>query len=410
MTETNRNASDTKNLLIEVPIVILLLFVAFAFRLSLFSFINHDLTDALIPWYEYLLKNGGLRAINGLIESTHGFPPYIYSPPYLYLLASTNPLRQWFSVVEVIKLVSVGFDLISAIAVFLLVRLKFPVGWKKWAAFFAVCFAPTVFINSAYWGQFDGIYTALLAFCLYFICTRRYTLSLVFFATALAFKIQALLFAPLFLILLFQKKIAWWKFILVPLVFILWMVPAYMVGYPLLAPFETYLGGATQFQSISMNTPNIYTFLPNQFYGLIVPLGTLVGVVACAILILAAIRRETEFGFDRIVLFTLMISMVMPFVLPKMHERYFYPAALFAIVYYFYRPETRLLPLALQVTSLLSYVPFLIKDELVPLTVPAFINGLATISIVYLYFNGERQRNNAAILETENPGREVSTA
>ena len=189
-----------------------LVLAAVGLRLLLLPFTNHDLTDAVIPWYEYMIRNGGLQAINGLLDSANGFPAYIYSPPYLYLLAAAIPLTKWFSTVEVIKLVSIVFDFVSAIAVFYLVKLKFPTGWKKWAGFFAVCFAPTVFINSAYWGQFDGIYTAFLVVCLYFVCTGRISLSLVFFATALAFKLQAVLFVPLYVVLFFQKKINWWKF------------------------------------------------------------------------------------------------------------------------------------------------------------------------------------------------------
>lgn len=370
----------------SVLIILILISLAVIIRVFLFPFSNHDMTDAVLPWYDYLIKGGGLQAINGLHDKANGFPPYIYSPPYLYLLSLAIPLTKWITPLEIIKLVSVVFDFLSAWSVFLLVKLRHPSGWKKWAAFFVVCFAPTVVINSAYWGQFDGIYTAFLAVSLYFVCKKKYSPSLAFFATALAFKIQALLFAPLFIVLLFQRKIAWWKFGIVPLIFFVWMIPAYLAGYPLLAPFTTYLGGATQFQSLTMNTPNLYTFLPNQFYGLIVPLGTFAAVLVTIALLWIAIRREKEFPIERIILFTLMISVVLPFILPKMHERYFYPAALFAIVFCFFQPRIRTLPLALQVTSLLSYTPFLIKDEMVPLTIAAFINGLIAVVLLYIYF------------------------
>ncbi len=375
-----------KNNLIKPIFIFLVLLGGVLFRFLLFPCINHDLTDALIPWYEYLMNNGGLRAISGLVDKTHFFPPYIYSPPYLYLLTLSQPLLQWFSIVEVIKIISVVFDFVAAYAVYLLVQLKYPTGWKKLTAFVVVCFTPTVFINSAYWGQFDGIYTAFLIICLYFICTRRYLLSLLFFATALAFKIQALLFAPIFVVLFFQKKISWWMFFFIPVVFMAWMIPAYMVDYPLLAPFTTYLGGATQFQAITMNTPNLYAFLPNQFYGLIVPLGTLMAAAVCIAILWSVIQNKNDFSIERIILFSLVISVVLPYVLPKMHERYFYPAALLAIVYYFFQPRIHLIPLALQATSLLSYTLFLIGDELVPISITAMINGLIVWELIHFFY------------------------
>ncbi|NLF49918.1 MAG: hypothetical protein GX577_02165 [Leptolinea sp.] len=369
----------------SILVILILISLAVIVRVFLFPYSNHDMTDAVIPWYDYLIKGGGLQAINGLHDKANGFPPYIYSPPYLYLLTLAIPLTKWMTTLETIKLVSVVFDFLSAWSVFLLVRLRYPSGWKKWAAFFVVCFAPTVVINSAYWGQFDGIYTAFLAVSLYFVCIKKYSLSLVFFATALAFKIQALLFAPLFVVLLFQRKIVWWKFGIVPIIFFFWMIPAYLAGYPLLAPFTTYLGGATQFQSLTMNTPNLYTFLPNQFYGLIVPLGTFTAVLVTLALLWIVIQREKEFTSERIILFILMISVVLPFILPKMHERYFYPAALFAIIFIFYSPQTRLIALSLQVTSLISYTPFLIGDELIPLSVAACYNGIIVMVVCAMF-------------------------
>ncbi len=322
------------------PLVIaVLVLAAVGLRLLLLPFTNHDLTDAVIPWYEYMIRNGGLQAINGLLDSANGFPAYIYSPPYLYLLAAAIPLTKWFSTVEVIKLVSIVFDFLSAIAMFYLVRLKFPTGWKKWAGFLLYVSRRPCSSTAPTGVNLTG-FTQLFYWSACILCVpvefRCHWCSL---PPRWPLNFQAVLFVPLYVVLFFQKKISWWKFFIVPIVFFLWMVPAYLNGYPLLAPFTTYLGGATQFQSITMNTPNLYTFLPNTFYRLIVPLGTFVGAVICLMLIWMTIRRENEFTTERIILFTLLISVIMPFILPKMHERYFYPAALFSIILFFYQPR-----------------------------------------------------------------------
>ena len=69
--------------------------------------------------------------------------------------------------------------------------------------------------------------------------------------------------------------------------------------------------------------------------------------------------------------------MLMPFVLPKMHERFFYPADVLSIVLVFYRPRLFLVPLAMITISFFSYQPFLFGAEPVPI-------GLLAVGVLVL--------------------------
>jgi len=63
--------------------------------------------------------------------------------------------------------------------------------------------------------------------------------------------------------------------------------------------------------------------------------------------------------------------------LPKMHERYFYPADVFSLVAAFFIPEIWFVPIAYQVISLLSYTPFLLganSQKVIPIA--ALMNTL----------------------------------
>lgn len=85
-----------------------------------------------------------------------------------------------------IKLASIIFDFVGAFWVYKIVQLVYPKGQKALLAFIILLFTPTVFINSAYWGQCDMIYTSFLLGYLYFISINKEVLALTFFAISLS--------------------------------------------------------------------------------------------------------------------------------------------------------------------------------------------------------------------------------
>ncbi|MBC1270570.1 hypothetical protein GNF07_26340, partial [Trichormus variabilis FSR] len=48
--------------------------------------------------------------------------------------------------------------------------------------------------------------------------------------------------------------------------------------------------------------------------------------------------------------------LLMPYILPKMHQRYFYPADICSIILAFYLPQYRWVAIAVQLSSLFSYL------------------------------------------------------
>ena len=75
----------------------------------------------------------------------------------------------------------------------------------------------------------------------------------------------------------------------------------------------------------------------------------------------------------------------MPFVTPKMHERYFYPADVITILYAFYFPRFFYVPLLTIGASLFAYLPFLYGKSLLPGEIlPVFV--LAALIVVGRHF------------------------
>lgn len=387
---TREKVSRWKLTLVNPLLIMAILVLAAGIRIVFFPYMNNDLSQFHLPWFRYLSQHNGLFAIKDFLEPKSPFQGLTYSPTFFYLMVALLPFEKWVPPVILMKSMACVFDFVSAAGVYLIIRNRYPTGFCKWAGFLAVCFSPTVIINSAYWGQVDSVYTSLLVFSLFLVCIQRPGWSLVFFSSALAFKIQALIFAPVILVLLFRKKIGWTQLMIIPAVYLLWMVPAYLCGYPLLAPFTAIFNVAGAYTSLTMNAPTQYAFIPNRYFDQTVPLGVALASLGCLGLLWMAIKGKWELNQADTILLTVTLAVMLPFILPKMHERYFYPAALFSILLIFYYPKLRIIPLVLQVTSLISYVPFLRGYELMPLFIPAIINGCVLAVLIASIFKHNR--------------------
>jgi len=339
-----------------------------ALRIGLFDFESGDYRVFLSPWYDFIVSNGQFRAL--------GYEFSNYSPPYLYLLtlATYLPLPKLYAV----KLVSVSFDFLLALFVLLIVRLKFEhrVVWAS--SFFASLFAPTVFINSALWGQSDAIYTSMLLASVDFAIRRRPNWSLFFFSVALSFKLQAVFLFPLFVVLLLKRRVSSYSFLIIPVTYIVSVLPAWLAGRPMVELLMTYPAQTGQFSELTLNAPNLYQWLPED-PGLMEKPGLVLAALLAGLLCLAVWRSVVPLDGDVILKLSLVSTLLLPFTLPHMHERYFFPADVVSIVYAFYSPKRFFVPLIVGTASLLSYFPFLFREALIDLRYPAALMGIALV-------------------------------
>ena len=109
-------------------------------------------------------------------------------------------------------------------------------------------------------------------------------------------------------------------------------------------------------------------------------------MIAAGVAAVVLLRRRRLNGPDIVVMATTVVLAV-PFVLPEMHERYFYLADVLTIVMAFY--VRRYWPVAMVVSacSLLSYAPFLWQRTFVALPLVAFAEFLAVIATVLVFGN-----------------------
>jgi Gpi18-like mannosyltransferase len=334
----------------------------------LFDFESVDYRIFLSPWYDFIVGHGGFSALEYDFSN--------YSPPYLYFLALATyfPLPKLYA----IKLVSVSFDFLLAFFVLLIVRLKYENKVVWIFSFFAALSAPTIFFNSALWGQCDATYTSMLVASIYSAIQRRPNLSVFFFAVALSFKLQAVFLFPLFIVLLLKRRVPMYSFLVIPATYMVSILPAWLAGRSLIELLMTYLAQAGSDRKLTLGAPNLYQWLPNN-PGLFEKPGIILAALLVGLLCLAGWRSAALLNGDVIVRLSLVSVLLLPFTLPHMHERYFFAADVISIIYAFYTPRHFFVPIIVGGASLFSYFPFLFREEPIGQQYLTILMGIALI-------------------------------
>ena len=282
-----------------------------------------DYIDYLHPWFEQIKQNGGLNAI--------GMPVGNYMVSYIYLLALLTylPLPDLFS----IKLVSILGDVVLAWFCMKLAGKAAPSPGRTEQVCGMILFLPTVVLNSSAWGQCDSLYTAALLAFLYFLSENDSNRAAVSLSIAFCLKLQTVFLAPVVLIAVCQRMIRIRSLIFFPLIYGLTIFPAYCAGRPLAELMTLYVHQAYTYSSLSMNAPNLYAWFPWQYENKVLEmLGICLAGIFTAGLAFLAIRYKIHLTGSNLLKLAFLSALVIPFLLPHMHERYFYLADILSLL------------------------------------------------------------------------------
>ncbi|PKM71934.1 MAG: conjugal transfer protein TraL [Firmicutes bacterium HGW-Firmicutes-16] len=361
-------------------ITVIALGLCFALRGSFMDYRSGDYNSFLANWVEYFRISGGFRGFSESIGN--------YNVPYLYFLALFSYLP--LSDLHLIKLLSIFFDIVLAFGMMKLAGVFTRSAPKRLSAYLITLLLPTVIINSAMWGQCDSIYVSLAILALWFALSDRPKLSIAFFALSFGFKLQAVFILPVCLVLLFAKKVKFRHFFIFPAVYIAEILPAVLFGRPF---FDTLLLYFNQADSIGIgltyNSPSFFSIISGKVnVAALSALGvTCAALFVFSILIWAWYRRES-LGNQSILGITLLFVAGIPFLLPHMHDRYFYMldvlALLPAVLWISYAPVALFASFA----SLLCYYSYFNNAYLLPLRYGAF--ALIALLIIYFTFTTEK--------------------
>jgi Gpi18-like mannosyltransferase len=334
--------------------------LAVLLRLSLLDFKSIDYFNYTKVWYG-VLKTTGFSAFGGDFSN--------YNLPYLYVLYLVARFLPDVPAHIATKIPSLAADFVAAWLVFRIVRLKYADSIFPSFAALAILFAPTLVLNSAFWGQADAIYASAILASVYFLMRRQPNRALLLFGLALAFKAQALLLLPLIVGLVLRRDISWRHLAWVPAVLFLALLPAMLAGRPFGDLLLIYPAQAGQYEQLSLHAPSAWAWIPDtgRFYPYFYPAGLILSAAAGLAFALALYWAPAKLTPSLILELAVLSVTIMPFLLPKMHERYFYLADVLCIVLAFHVPKYYWAPLLMISISFFSYQPTLFGAEPVPM-------------------------------------------
>ena len=330
---------------------VLLLAAAFVLRGLCLDYETLDYQNFLRHWVDFYRDNGGFRAISQPLGN--------YNIPYLYFLClfSYLPIRDLY----LIKLLSILFDVLLAFAAAMLLGQVRRNAGAQLACFFTVLFLPTVVLNGALWGQCDSIYVALALLGLWLAMEDRPVLSVLCFTLAFGFKLQTVFLLPILAVFWFQGRFKLRHFLLFSVFYVLLVLPAVLLGKPFVETLTLYASQTGSIGSgLNYNSPSIYAFFRTVADEKAASTLGLYGAFAWLILVLAlCFRFRGRMGSRALLAASLLLALGIPFLLPHMHDRYFFFSDVLSVVVAFacWRALAAA-PLA-QFASLLGYHAYL---------------------------------------------------
>lgn len=209
-------------------------------------------------------------------------------PPVAISLVAALPLYAVFrstgpdDPASAARFVSLGAAALLAVAVARLLRTLGVAHAWRWAALGGVL--PTTLLDTTLLGMRGALYAAPCIAALDAAVARRDTRMQLWFGVALAFDLQALLFAPFVIALLIRRRVRLYRWLVAPAVFAGALVSAWLLGWPL----KELLARSDGLPALSVDAPNVWfvvqSILPRQAAMLSgLALASAAGVTACYI-------------------------------------------------------------------------------------------------------------------------------
>ena len=356
------------NLFYRKEIWLIIMCIGIIMKLLLFPIKLGDYNFYLEPWIKFIKENG--------YENSLKYNFYNYSPSYIYILIAIAKIG--FNPLYSIKIVSILFEFILAYFVGKIAFIKYKNDLVYWISFAVVPLIPTLILNGAFWGQCDSIYSAFVLGSLYFILKKKEFLSIVFLGIAISFKIQAIFIFPFYFVMLLRGNIKWYYFILIPVIYLISILPTWFYGRPLTELLTIYMVQSDYYQGLTIYFPNLYVLINDDYFNPVRFIG--MGLTAVFTIIFGVIlsHKKYNFTFDIWLKLAFLSVIITPFLLPGMHERYLYLGDVMAVLYYIIFRKNIKLSFGILVVSFYAYMCCSRLKTILPLW-PAFVIYLSII-------------------------------
>ena len=347
----------------DLAFTLCLFLFAFLIRWKLMPIESADYLGFLKGWMEQIRSEGGFPSLGHQISN--------YTSPYMYLMCLVSYLTD--NDLVGLKLVSIVFDYLGSIAMFLIVYQLTGSTKKGILGMAALLLSPTVILDGAYWCQCDMIYTAFLLFAFYFFLKDNSCYCFLFVGIAFSFKLQSVFLIPFFLIMWLKKKtVRLADFLWIPVIYVLSALPAWAMGRSLKELLLIYFDQTNTYPWGTLEYPNVYALLgeamPDMRHAAEVSgAGTYMTVMLLGCIAYYLYTREVNLQGDVMVTLALFTVAIIVYSLPHMHDRYGFLIDLLAIPYGIMRVRRLPVTCGFMLVSVLTFMPYLIAVHIVPL-------------------------------------------
>lgn len=323
----NKKVLDKKELIKCCVIVFLFLAINLIFR----NVIGKDYEDFLVHWIKDIVSLGKIDSLSTQIGN--------YTPPYMYFLILGTYITTNY--IFWIKLISNIFTIgIVVVAYFILKEFKKDI---KLSNALIILLIPSIFVNSSIIGQCDSIYTFCVLLFVALMLKNKKRSALFFYGVAIAFKMQAIFIAPIFLYLLLKKKIKILDLIYIVLGFIIPMIPAMFYGRSIFDIIGVFLTQTGSYLKFVKSAPNIYSLLHLNYKDMYYLQKIILSILTIILTVYVVLKntRGKEYNKKMFLEKIMLLSLVVPYFLPSMHDRYFYMTNIFIYIYFIFIDDTR---------------------------------------------------------------------
>lgn len=357
--------------------------LALAVRLFGMDFQSDDFNSFLSPWWT-VIKSGGAGGLATQVGN-YNIPYQIIT--FLFTLLPFGPLYSY-------KILSVVFDFVLAVSAGLLVR---SLGSKNSSVRGAVTYAvvlcsATVIFNSAFWAQCDSIYVSFILLSIYFMKKDKNILAFVMLGVSFAFKLQMIFILPFFIFCYISgRKLSVLHFLIIPAVDFIMCLPAVLLGRNIADIFTIYVQQTDYGKQISMNFPNLYSFMCNTAdinnYYLFKGFSIVFTVLVLGMGLSLIIYKKTDLSNPGTLLLTAIWTVFTCLMfLSSMHERYAYLLDVLAVIYAAVTLRHVWLPVVCQLISLRGYCYYLFGYDVldIKLTSAIYLGVYAFVTYTFV--------------------------
>ena len=207
-------------------------------------------------------------------------------------------------------------------------RLAAREGRDSLTAFGVVLLLPTVVLNGGMFAQCDSLYAACALWGLALTLGHKPVRAAACFALSLAFKLQSAFILPMVVVFWAHRRLKLREALVLILTLLAVSLPALLGGKGLMDILSIYTGQMGLYNGLTYNAASFFGLMETNgldvyAYG---NFGMALAFGVCALLVLAGIRRGEKMTDGEYVRLALLMVLLIVFVLPRMHERYFYMA------------------------------------------------------------------------------------